>query len=304
MYEPSVFAVLTPWNTRAGDAFRLDGNAALLSKDFGGNLVDPDISSREPTPATPDPAEKDYDPVDRILLAFDKKPKNLQRGWQFGTRLLSSDVLLGRRRAPGISARHFCIQIVDGYRVELHEDSTYGTAVGYDGQAKYEARRKNTWILAFEPGKLLPWGEIIIYVPDAKRLAFKIEFPNHAAGQPSYLANLQAFSNEQRATLPTIDGLGLNSELSTVAPTLPRTPRQRPIYVRKELVGKGEFGEVHKVINVGNGSLYAGKTFFPPSGKRAGSNKRKIDHDKWLHAVRKEVAIMRENPHVSVSLLS
>lgn len=184
------------------------------------------------------------------------------------------------------------------------EDSTFGTAVGYNDQAKKEVRRKNTWILAFEPGKETKWKDIKIYIPHQDGLAFKIEFPNHIAGGPEYCANLREIFYESRAALPPLDVLGLDSILHTEAPSRPRTPRQEPVYLDDEQIARGEFGEVHRVIDAGNGEFYAVKTFFPLPSNQEHGKKRKLDEEDWLQKVRNEVVIMEKNPHVSVTPLS
>ena len=60
-----------------------------------------DISSRETTPAGPQPKSQ-------IRLTFDNKPKNLDKGFIFGSDLRICDVFLGERGA-GFSGQHFCI---------------------------------------------------------------------------------------------------------------------------------------------------------------------------------------------------
>lgn len=179
MSDPNVFAVLIPCDKKnlARDAFRLQDNADCYCKAVEGIAEEPTIDSREPTPAPQSSPEGNYDSADRVLLRLDKLPKDLKKGWQFGTDPLVSDVLLGHRGTKGISSHHFHIAITKQFRVELHEKSRYGTAVGYDGQAKEVVLKEDKWLLSFEPGAQKQWKYIIIYVPDADGLAFKIEFP-------------------------------------------------------------------------------------------------------------------------------
>lgn len=154
MCDQSVFAVLIPYDqkSRARGAFRLRENAHCYHKSTESIADEPTISSREPTPALQSPSQANYEYTDRIVLTFKQKPKDPLRGWQFGTNPHSSDVLLGYRGTKGISGRHFCITITERFRVELQEDSAHGTAVGYNGQAEDEVRKKTTWLLSFEPG--------------------------------------------------------------------------------------------------------------------------------------------------------
>lgn len=112
------------------------------------------------------------------------------------------------------------------------------------------------------------------------------------------LANLRAFFEESRAALPPLDGLGLKSNPPTAAPSRPRTPRQRPIYLNDEFIGRGEFGEVRRVIHASNGQFYAAKTFYSPFPSQYNNRKRKLDEENWLDKIRKE------NPHVSATHMS
>ena len=300
MEDPNVFAVLIPRDSKdlARDAFRLDENAYCYHKPIKVVVEEPANPSREPTPAPQRPLPGDYDSLDHVLLTFDKI-KDPKRGWQLGKHSPSCDVLL--QGNGGISRRHLHIKINNKFYVELHDDSTHGTAVGYDGEAKSEVRKKDQWILSFEPGIPPRWEEVIIYVPNEEELAFEIEFPNHHLGRNEYMVNLQAFLDQSRTTLPSVGGLDINTNPATAAPSQSRTPRQRPIYLGDEEIGRGEFGEVHRVIKARNGEYYAVKKFSKPSPDKKGSKKRKLNEENWLSIIQNEITIMKENPHVSMT---
>ena len=300
MYEAKVFAVLIPddYQGLARDAFRLRPNAGLYHQSSKGIVTEPGLSSREPTPALSVSEHGDNDnnhDSDRLILTFDDLPRNPQRGWQFGTDPRTSDVLLGHRGTHGVSARHFLVKIDEDRRVVLRDTSTFGTSVSYDGQAEYEVRQNFTWILSLEPGSTNSLGETVLR---PGKLAFRIHFPNHRLGKSEYLSSLQNFINAGRVDLPTVTALGLDSGTTTAIPSHSRTPGQGPIYVNLSLIGQGEFGAVHRVIDVSTGNIYAGKRFRHPFGN-AVKGKRKLDHDKWMNGVRNETSIMKENPHVS-----
>lgn len=79
----------------------------------------------------------------------------------------------------------------EALHIWLHDyESTHGTAVGQNGQNQTEARRKETWILAYAPGAPNEIEERTIH---CSSLAIRIEFPNHAAAPPRYVENLRAF---------------------------------------------------------------------------------------------------------------
>ena len=308
MYEANVFAVLIPDDSGglARDAFRLSHNAGLYHKSSISIFTEPGLESRDPTPALSisehDDDSNTIDTIkndnDRLILTLDGRPRDPLRGWQFGTCPQTSDILLGHRGTRGISARHFSINIDENSRVVLRDNSTFGTSVSYDGQAEYEVRRNFTWILSLGPKGTSPLGEIVIHVPGPRKLALKIQFPNHRSGKSEYLSNLQKFFEAGKAALPPVTTLGLDSSTTTAATSQSQTPCQAPIYVNLSLIGRGEFGAVHRVFDVSTGKIYAGKRFYPPFGKSV-KGKRKQGHDKWMDGVRNEMAIMKQNPHVS-----
>ncbi|KAI8944013.1 kinase-like domain-containing protein [Xylaria longipes] len=62
--------------------------------------------------------------------------------------------------------------------------STYGTAVGHDGQNRDELRTKETWILAGEPGSDPVFEETTI---KSGRIMVQIRFPSHNSPDPKYV---------------------------------------------------------------------------------------------------------------------
>jgi serine/threonine protein kinase len=84
-------------------------------------------------------------------------------------------------------------------------------------------------------------------------------------------------------------------------PSEPLTPRVYLVYISEQLLGKGSFGTVDKVINMSNSSINAHKTFLEPHWGR--QNKRQIRQKKeeWLEGIHKEIHIMRNHPHVSMT---
>ncbi|MCJ1255217.1 hypothetical protein MMC24_003033 [Lignoscripta atroalba] len=302
MCDEEVFAVLTPCDqcNLARKAFRLKENVNWYSGAAEGAAEEPTIGSRDPTPAPQSSSEGKFYSADRLLLTLNEKPKNPLKGWQFGTDLFSSDVLLGYRGTRGVSGRHFRITITEDLWVELHDDSTYGTAVSYDGRAKNKARIKNTWTLSCGPRQRRQFKDVTIYVPDADGLAFKIEFPNHEAGGTGYLAHLRTFLEESKTALPPVNTIGLDSNPTTAAPSQPQTPHQRPVHIDDGLIGQGQFGEVRKIIDTRNLHSYATKKFHPPQQIQKSRGKRKRDEEQWLEKIRNEIAIMEKNPHPNV----
>lgn len=297
IYNHGVFAVLTACDqkNKAISAFKLPQNAKWFRKAIGGVAEEPTINSREATPAENlQSDDEELGAVDRLVVTFDEPLKNSLNGIQLGTNPLSSDVLLGHRGTKGISAKQYNITVDDSLCIWLHDyHSTHGTAVGYNDQNQKEVRKKETWILSYQPGIPSPFGDITIH---SGGLTIKIEFPNHEAADPRYIENLRAFVNGCKVEVPAVDGLGLDSEATTQAPSEAQTLGERLIYYNDKSIGKGAFGEVRRAIRARDGKYFAAKTFIPPA------KKRKLDEvdPAWLTGIRREFAIMRDNPHVGV----
>ena len=303
MADPNLFAVLTAYDNKnlARDAFGLPANIHCFRKAAEGIAEEPTIDSREPTPAPQPSPEARCESGDRILLRLDKPPKDSKTGWKFGTDPRVSDVLLGHRGTSGISSSQFYITITEQFHVELHERSRYGTVVSYDGQAKNVILKDDKRLLSFEPGAQKQWKDIIVYVPDANGLAFKIEFPSHRVGGSEYRENLRAFFKGCNTALPSVSGLGLDSNPPTAPPSRqPRTPCKLTVYFDDGEIGRGEYGLVRKYIDMRAGKFYAAKKFNSEVPTRPSGKKRKLDEDGWFEGIRNEVAIMKKNPHVSV----
>lgn len=271
--DPNLFAVLVPCDEKnfASDAFGLPENAHCYHKAAEGIVViEPTMSSREPTPAPQiGPALQSSSDV-RILLRLDKSPKKPKVGWQFGTDPQTCDVLLGHRGTRGISSRHFRIAITEQLRVELHDNSRYGTVVHYDGQLRKVLDKQ---LLFFEPGVQTPWNAIMVSVPDEDGLVFKIGFPSHPIGGSEYLENIRAHLEQCKSAPPFLGGLGLTSNPNT-SPFIrkPQTCHKLNRYYVKKEIGRGQFGVVRLLIDIRTGETRAGKRFL---GCQAQGDKKK-----------------------------
>jgi len=323
MYDHNVFAILTGCDgkDRANSAFRLPENSTWFRPSFGGVAVRPTIDSRQTTPAEDaDSEEEELSVMDRLVVTFDEllKARNIGNGVQLGTNVSSSHILLGHRGTKGVSAKQCNITVDDDLCIWLHDyRSGYGTAVGYSGQNQREVRKSETWILAYKPGEENPFGKITIH---AGSLAIEVKFINHATGEPQYVEALRAFlrkckdaGQECKENISTFGELGLSSEPSTGVPTETRTIYDTPMYFRDQLLGRGAFGEVHKIIRIRDGRVLAAKTFKPignvvqstRSRAKPVNKKRTLEEmidPAWLMGIRREFTLMKENPHVSEQL--
>ncbi|KAL9039365.1 MAG: hypothetical protein Q9180_002573 [Flavoplaca navasiana] len=312
MYGPDVFAVITAHDqqNKASSALELEHNSKWFCKATGGVALEPTMDSREITPA--EDAQSDDEKqdeiasnVNRLVVSFPKllALDNLENGLQLGTNPILSHILLGHRGTKGISGRQCNITVDEALNIWLHDyRSTHGTAVGQNGQNQKEVRRKDTWLLAYPPGAPDGFEETTIH---CSSLAIRIELPNHGAGSPRYVENLRAFVKKcqgaawrSKVEPPGVEALGLASEPSTQAPSEAPTPRDRLVYYVVKTVGVGTFGKVEKIIKARDGRALAAKTFNPPPNR---NKRRRNDPDPdWLIKIRREFAIMRDNPHPNV----
>ena len=109
----------------------------------------------------------------------------------------------------------------------------------------------------------------------------------------------QGAAKRSKADPPGVEALGLDSEPSTQAPSEVPTPRDRLVYYADKLIEVGTFGKVLKIIKARDGKTLAAKILNAPANR----NKRRWndpDPD-WLMRIRREFAILRDNPHVSLA---
>ena len=227
-----------------------------------------DISSRESTPAV-------HQPKSQMQLTFDNKPKDLEKGFVFGSDPRICDIFLGERGA-GFSGQQFCITFNERGEVIFKNTSRKKAQVDYNGEDP-SRRNQFTWIL-FDI-----YENIEITMGD---LIFKVEWPDHDNCRAEYEAHRDAYFEERRNALPPFSQLGMESQPTTAVLTAQYSPRyeppgQEPIYLLKEELGRGGFGTVHKAVDVSTGDVHAAKKFH---------------HGDW----KKEVDILTELSHVSV----
>ena len=300
MEDPNLIATLIPvdkWNY-AEHAFSHFENIKRCLPPTTGFNDEPVIGSKEPTPArslSPNDNTEDYrESRHRLLLTFDTPPKDLGKGFAFGTDEQRCDVVLASRGIRATSGVHFHISfhvINEKIRLVLTDASTRGTAVSYSGQARKEMRRGFTWILDLKKcdrnGRITGKWEVEVNV---RKLEFKVELATHDTCEAEYKENVDKFLKLNRTADPHIGGMGLHSP--TEPPSQSLSPQKHRVYISEGNIGKGSFGKVDRVIDVSTGAIYARKTFFDP-----GKHERK----RWLDDIRREIRIMKEHPHVSVT---
>lgn len=100
-----IIATLIPVDDRTDHVFSCDANRGRCLPPMRGRFDEEGlaISSREPTPACVEPQDNtsrdDDEDWHRLLLIFQKLPKNPAKGYAFGTDEQKCDILLGPNRA-------------------------------------------------------------------------------------------------------------------------------------------------------------------------------------------------------------
>ena len=233
-------------------------------------LENVDDCSRETTPLG-------SEDVASIFLEFNRKPKQIGRGYTFGGDSTKCDVYLGRGSISGV---HFSVTFDRQERIILRDSSTHGTAVLY-GNEKSQGRRRNfTWILfpEFQPIK------VRVGDSERKEVVITLELPTHGTCEAEYRANIASYVEDSTDAGPLLGFLGISSEATTAAPSALLSPRQRPQYHEIRLLGEGQFGIVHLAVDVSTGRFFALKTFLKGNWQR-------------------EVKAMRYLSHVSIALV-
>ena len=230
-----------------------------------------DISSRESTPAVDQPKS-------RIQLAFDNKPKDLGKGFVFGSDPRICDIFLGERGA-GFSGQQFCITFNQRGEVIFKNTSQKEARVDYNGEDP-SRRIQFTWIL------FNTYQNIEITIGKKNDLIFKVKWPeDREFCSTEYETHRDAYFEERRNALPPLSQLGMASQQTTAVPTAQHSPGQEPpgqepIYLLEEELGRGSFSTVHKAVDISTGDVYAAKRFH---------------HGDW----KKEVDILMSLSHVS-----
>ena len=134
--DPNLILIV---KARKGDA----ANALVLSHNgdrYVPSIKFPETQTRESTP--PEEEQDDTSDIEELRLTFDKPPKDIRRGFSFGTNREACDVLLGSNKfQSNISGVHFSIGFDKERRLVLQDDSTRGTSISYDGWGKEHGRR-------------------------------------------------------------------------------------------------------------------------------------------------------------------
>ncbi|KAK2749417.1 hypothetical protein FQN57_006351 [Myotisia sp. PD_48] len=216
----------------------------------------------------------------RLQLTFDRPPRNITRGFSFGTSKKRCDILIETETDQKISGLQFYITMDEWGRLVLIDRSKYGTAVGYEGWGGNLFRTNFKWILA-------PDKETTIHLRNGAIL--QVEFATHENCQAEYNAKVMSYLNDSSDPTMALGAL----DIPTADPSLPFSPNQGPIYYPIKTLGRGGFGIVQLVRDVSTGVQYASKE---PLLLNEGADTRKF----LSNEMKKEVDVMKQlsHPHI------
>ena len=217
-----------------------DGNRHECTREHRNSDSDSDDEANEP----------------ELRLRFDIRPKDISKGWIFGSDRSVCDVYCGEDRGyckSTISEQIFLITMSKQGNVILkHIQDTDETHVQY-GDQKAGRRGKFVWTM-------LPDCSSII-VHSTNLLKFRIIVTDQTE---SYKVFRNEFLADVEKSLPSIPFLSVDNERTAADTSLGPTSEPKPFYYRREeeMLGCGSFGAVFVVVDVSTTIEYAGKTFF------------------------------------------
>ncbi|KAF2844140.1 kinase-like protein [Plenodomus tracheiphilus IPT5] len=206
----------------------------------------------------------------QLLFTFDRRPKDIEQGWVFGSDPKKCDVLLGTSR-EGISGVHCRISYNRTNDLVLIDQSTHGTAVSYGHSNQGRAEKRSsprcqresrdasnnfTWILfPWMENKRVIIGHTIASLPNAPVVEFSVEIVTHEIPSRQFQALRDEFLYDMRSSIPlsiTGDAHATSNSLRTHVP-------RRSIFVDGEMIGSGEHTVVYRTVNVSSGKTFAAK---------------------------------------------
>ena len=215
-----------------------------------------------------------------LRISFDIRPKDISKGWMFGSDRSVCDVYCGEDIGyfgysnSTIREQTFWITMSkQGNVILTHNQDTGETQVQYENQ-KALRRGKFVWTM-------LPDCSSII-VKSSNLLEFRVLVAMPSRQTESYKAFRTGFLADIEKSLPSVPFLSVDNERMAADTSLTPTSEPKPFYYRreKEMLGCGSFGAVFVVVDVSTAIEYAGKTFF-----------REFAHN--------EVEILEKQNHVS-----
>ena len=228
------------WADRHNESFYLPPRVEVTKKDPQEVVVNPDGTSRQPTPSSED--VRVSEPA--LQIDFSKKPKKPELGYVLGSDRKSCDILLGLVD-DCISNQMFAVSFNQYNEVVMKSSAKNATVVKYGRRI---AKRTNfTWIF--------PPGQEEIFVSIANTIEFSVEVPTHEKDKIAYEAKCRNFMMQANNAMVIIDLLNLSSRPETKLVSGVKTSHaaaEPPFYLQTEQIGEGGFGMVYKARSMPN----------------------------------------------------
>ena len=260
--NPPILARLVALNERTRVAWAHPHNRSYyVPASFQGFPVR-DSSRRESTPRddSRDRRSNVQYSEPELRLHLNSRPKNISKGWIFGSDQAVCDIYCGEHDQEGsynIGRQTFSITISKQRHVILtHLRDRIKTSVQY-GSQNAGTRREFVWIMFPDCPA--------IFITTARNLIFRVIVEESNA--PADHEGLRdRFLKEVEESMPPVPDLSI--------------AKTEPFYYKPEVkeLGRGSFGKVCIVMDASTGMEYAGKTFF---GKAMGEEAKilaKQDH--------------------------
>lgn len=281
--NPNVILILTSPQMQFQDACELPHNSERYIPPI--DLDSSESGSRRTTP--------DIDPISiwgRIQLTFDKPPKDILRGFAFGTDKARCDILLAEESGQGgISDVHFYITFDNEGRIILKDVSENGTTVSFGDWGKDEKRSHFTWILEFSK-TYKNNVRAIVQLPE--RFYFEFKLGKYSSCEAAYQENVESYM-KRRAD--TIMDLG-DSDVERDIPIQSLAATQEPAYLTGGWLGSGGYGRVVLVRDVSTGLQYAAKELYEVCMNDP--EEEKVEQAVRIASFKKEITIMKTTSHV------
>ncbi|EGE81474.2 protein kinase [Blastomyces dermatitidis ATCC 18188] len=224
-----------------------------------------------------------------LKLTFSKGPKNYQ-GFVLGRESHTCDIVLASQTSPDVSGSHCFLTFNEYDQLILHDTSTNGTIVSYNGKGA-ENRKKFSWIVAGHPVPDEEMHDIVIQL--GKDLSFRIVCAKRT-NEEEYTAKIRQFRSDlEKLEESALDSLNLESRLITAHYTQSHSPRQEPLLLALSELGRGAFGVVTCLWDVSCGVTYAQKTPLAAQTKHMAQS----EHDQLIEEWGNEIDLLKSVSH-------
>jgi len=230
-----------PANPHASEAFKLDHNKAFIARSSEEPRRRKKRAQRDTTPKYDTPAQE------QILLRTDVYPRDLTKGWCFGSNSSRCDVLLDRDNSRGVSGVHFEINHNwKSFAVLITNRSRNALEMFLPNQDRDQIQEGETRALLKAPC-IIPLNvgllRLMLEVPERKDSA-------------AYDQNLREYYEKAITALPLLGQLDVQQRSNYT----PAVKNHR--YMEEKQLGRGSHAMVFSAIDGSTGDIVAIKYFY------------------------------------------